>query len=66
MLISEKQKKKLEQKKQNKQDKTVFEKDKKLEQIDLATAIPPILYLGNKAEDNFEGDIMADFYKMMP
>lgn len=66
MLISEKQKKKLEIKKQNKQDKTVFEKDKKLEQIDLATAIPPIIYLGNKAEDNFEGDIMADFYKMMP
>lgn len=28
--------------------------------------MPPILYLANKAEDGFEGDILADFYKMLP
>ena len=28
--------------------------------------MPPIIYLANKAEDGFEGDIMADFYRMLP
>ena len=37
-----------------------------MESIDLATAIPPILYLANKAEDGFEGDILADFYGQFP
>ena len=44
----------------------MFEKDKKLEKVDLATAMPPIIYLANKAEDGFEGDILADFYRMLP
>ena len=44
----------------------MFEKDRKLEQVDLSSAIPPILYLANKAEDGFEGDILADFFKMLP
>jgi len=28
--------------------------------------MPPILYLANKAEDAFEGDIHADFYLKFP
>ena len=31
-----------------------------------ANYIPPILYLANKAEDGFEGDILADFYTKFP
>ena len=61
-LISEKMRKKIEQKAEKKEERQVYDKDRKLEQIDLATAIPPIIYLANKAEDGFEGDIMADFY----
>ena len=43
-----------------------FKKDRKLDEIDLSTAMPPIMYVANKAEDGFEGDILADFYKMFP
>jgi predicted GTPase len=28
--------------------------------------IPEIIYLANKAENGFEGDLLADFYKMFP
>lgn len=28
--------------------------------------IPEILYLANKAEDGYEGDILADFYRHFP
>ena len=66
MLISEKQKKIIEKKVVEKTERTVFDKDRKLESIDLSTAIPPILYLANKSEDGFEGDIMADFYRQFP
>ena len=51
---------------EEKKERKVYDKDRKLEQIDLSTAIPPILYLANKAEDGFEGDIMADFYSQFP
>ena len=66
LLQSEKSKRKIETKLENKRERTVFEKDLKLEQIDLSTAIPPILYLANKAEDGFEGDITSEFYRLFP
>jgi small GTP-binding protein len=28
--------------------------------------VPPIIYLANKAEDGFEGEILADFYRKFP
>jgi hypothetical protein len=28
--------------------------------------VPPILYLANKSEDGFEGEILSDFYKKFP
>ena len=28
--------------------------------------IPEIIYLANKSENGFEGDILSDFYKMFP
>jgi predicted GTPase len=28
--------------------------------------VPPILYIANKSENNFEGDVLADFYSMFP
>ena len=28
--------------------------------------VPPILYIANKAEDGFEGDILSDFYRKFP
>lgn len=28
--------------------------------------VPPIIYLANKSEDFFEGDILSDFYKLFP
>ena len=65
-LISEKQKTKIEKQVKAKEERFIFEKDRKLENIDLSTAIPPIIYLANKSEDGFEGDIMADFYRQFP
>ena len=64
--MSEKVKQRTQKQQEAKAEKTVFARDHKFESIDLATAMPPILYLANKAEDGFEGDIMADFYKMFP
>jgi len=28
--------------------------------------VPPIIYLANKSEDGFEGEILADFYRKFP
>jgi hypothetical protein len=28
--------------------------------------VPPIIYLANKAENGFEGEILADFYRKFP
>ena len=28
--------------------------------------MPPIVYIANKAEDGYEGDIHADFYRLFP
>ena len=28
--------------------------------------VPPILYLANKSEDGYEGEILADFYRKFP
>ena len=43
-----------------------YAKDLRFAKIDIATAIPPILYLANKAEDGYEGDILAEFYTQFP
>ena len=32
----------------------------------IASQVPPILYLSNKSEDGFEGDILSDFYMRFP
>jgi GTP-binding protein len=28
--------------------------------------VPEIIYLANKSENGFEGDILSDFYRMLP
>lgn len=28
--------------------------------------VPKILYLANKADDGYEGDLLGDFYKLFP
>ena len=66
LFISEKQKKIAQKQADAKAERTVFKKDMKLEEVNLATAMPPIIYLANKAEDGFEGDILADFYQLFP
>ena len=43
-----------------------YAKDKKFDKIDLSTAMPPVVYIANKAEDGYEGDILADFYRQFP
>ena len=36
------------------------------EKIDINRKVPPIIYLANKAENGFEGEILADFYRKFP
>ena len=36
------------------------------EPVELSSKVPPILYLSNKSEDGFEGDILSDFYRRFP
>jgi GTPase len=40
--------------------------DKQTNQIDMNQKIPPIIYISNKSEDGFEGEVLADFYKKFP
>jgi hypothetical protein len=59
-------------------DKKQFYKEKREEEfkksfknldsilINQDVKVPEILYLANKAENGFEGDILSDFYKMFP
>ena len=35
------------------------------EEVEL-TQIPEIIYVANKSENGFEGDILADFYRLFP
>ena len=37
-----------------------------MENINFADKIPPILYISNKSEDGFEGEVLADFYSKFP
>ena len=39
-----------------------FEKDLAYQSVNLSTTMPEILYLANKAEDGYEGDVLTDFY----
>lgn len=41
-------------------------REKKLQDVDFAEQIPPILYVANKCEDGFEGEIIEDFYRKLP
>lgn len=34
--------------------------------VDQDIKIPEIIYLANKTENGFEGDVLSDFYKMFP
>ena len=34
--------------------------------MDFAQEIPPIIYVSNKSEDGFEGEVLADFYRKFP
>jgi hypothetical protein len=34
--------------------------------LDQDVKVPEILYLANKSENGFEGDLLSDFYKMFP
>ena len=43
-----------------------YAKDLRFNKINIATAIPPIIYLANKSEDGYEGDILGEFYKSFP
>jgi predicted GTPase len=41
-------------------------KSKFKQDIQFVDNLPPIIYVANKSEDGFEGDILADFFKMFP
>lgn len=34
--------------------------------MDEEMKVPEIIFLANKSEDGFEGDLLADFYRMFP
>ena len=34
--------------------------------MDFAQEIPPIIYVSNKSEDGFDGEVLADFYRKFP
>lgn len=36
------------------------------EGADFAGELPPIVFIANKCEDGFEGDIYSDFYQKFP
>ena len=34
--------------------------------VDFSAQIPPIVFIANKCEDGFEGDVLSDFYTKFP
>jgi hypothetical protein len=34
--------------------------------VDFSAKIPPIIFIANKCEDGFEGDVLSDFYTKFP
>jgi len=34
--------------------------------IDMEMRVPEIIFLANKSEDGYEGDLLGDFYQMFP
>ena len=36
------------------------------ESVGASQRVPPIIYLANKAENGFEGEILAEFYRKFP
>ena len=41
-------------------------KDLDRDLIDSKIKIPEIIFIANKSEDGYEGDLLGDFYKMFP
>lgn len=53
-------------KKKEKEKKEEPAKNPLDEEVMLNAIVPPILYLANKAENGYEGDILSDFYRKFP
>lgn len=53
----------MERQEELKKQQKILKKDKIVDEgTDFSAAIPPIIFLANKCEDGYEGDILGDFY----
>lgn len=63
---SRKQRRKLEQAEEMRKKQLKQEPSFQDEGVDFSAKIPPLVFIANKAEDGFEGDVLAEFYSKFP
>lgn len=65
---SRKQRRAAEREQEQRQKKTINTKEPQPteEGVEFSSQIPPIIFIANKCEDGFEGDVLSDFYSKFP